>query len=141
MVVAMRKANPIKRSLREAPAFGLRHAGVEQRQLDVLQCATSAQERGHLEYEADLAASDKRTFVLVELGYVLAIEKILASIGSIEQTQQADECGFSRAGAAEDGNELPTFYTHGNIGDCLHRRATDRITLAQMEYGCYGPQS
>jgi hypothetical protein len=67
VVHAVAEADPLERPLRAVAPLAPRHRGVDQRQLDVLECRGAVEQVEGLEDEADLAVADRRQGLVVEL--------------------------------------------------------------------------
>ena len=81
-------------------------AGVNERQLDVVQRGRARQQVEGLEHEADLAISDARELVLVLVGNELAGQPVFAGVGSIEAADEVHQSRLSGAGWSHDGDVL-----------------------------------
>ena len=84
----------------------LRHAGVDERQLDVVQGAGARQQVEGLEDEADLAVADRRQLVVVHLRDDLAAEHVGALARRVEAADQVHQRRLARARGSHDGHVL-----------------------------------
>ena len=86
-------------------AAGFRlHPGQHQRQFHVFEGRQARHQVKGLKHEADVAVAGGRLLFVVEGGDVLAIEKILAAAGAVQQAEQVEQGGLAGAGGPHDGN-------------------------------------
>src|SRR5581483_10687223 len=90
--------------------LGLRHAGIDERQLHVAKGGRARHEVEALEDEADLAVTDERELELVEPRNVDPVEQVPARRGDVETSDQVHERRLAATGRAHDRDELPTLH-------------------------------
>ena len=76
-------------------AFARRHAGVDQRQFDVVQRGGTGQQIEGLEHETDLLVAHRRELVVVEVGNLGVVETVGTEGRRIETAEQVHERRFS----------------------------------------------
>src|SRR5437879_6219011 len=81
-------------------------AGVDERQLDVLDRVQSREQVVRLEDEADVLVADRGELVIGQLVDVLAGEHVCPAVGNVEAAKDVHERRLSRAGRAHDGHEF-----------------------------------
>jgi hypothetical protein len=89
--------HPFQRLGGAPAALGRGHAGVDQRQLDVLQRLRARQQVERLEDEADLAVALVRQRVVAHRRDELPVQPVHASVGRVEGTDQVHERRLARA--------------------------------------------
>ena len=82
------------------------HAGVNQRQLHVVQRSGAGQQVEGLEDEADFLVADARQFVVIQFADQLAVQPVAALAGRVQAADQVHQRGFARARRAHDGDVL-----------------------------------
>ena len=92
----------------------LAQAGVDQRQLDVVQRIGARQQVERLEHEADLAVADVGELVVHHRGDVLAGEFVAAGRGRVEAAEHVHQGGLAGAGGAHDGDILVAMNLEGD---------------------------
>ena len=102
----MRSARPTlrQRLQRDLAAFLGGHAGVNQRQLDVVQRVGARQQVEGLEDEADFAVADFGELVVVHLADAGAVQFVAAGRRRVEAADQVHQRGFAGAGRPHDGD-------------------------------------
>ena len=70
-------------------SFGLWHVEILQLQVDVLLYGQFIDEVETLEHEADATLAESGAFILLQMSYLNAIQKIIATVGSVEQSEDA----------------------------------------------------
>ncbi len=99
VVHALAEPDPLQGAARPFPALAARHAGVDQRQLDVLQRVGARQQVEGLEDEADLLVADGRELAVVE-----PLDLDARSAGSCPRSA----CRGSRGGSSASTCRCPT---------------------------------
>ena len=93
--------------LRGLPAPLLRaQAGVDQRQLHVVQRGGAGQQVERLEDEADLLVPDPGERVVAQLRHPVAVEPVLAARRAVEAADQVHQRGLAGARRSHDRDEL-----------------------------------
>ncbi|MPM86856.1 hypothetical protein SDC9_133948 [bioreactor metagenome] len=82
-------------------AFGTRHTGIEQRQLDIGNRACAWNKIESLKHKADFAVTNLRKPVVRHITHGYTVEKIAALGGAVKGTDDVHQCRFSRAGCAD----------------------------------------
>ena len=111
----MRSPRPTRSSacLARASALLALHAGVDQRQLDVVQRVGARQQIERLEDEADLLVAHPRELAVVHRRHELAVQPVLAVVGRIEAADHVHQRRLARARRAHDRDVLAAL--HGEI--------------------------
>ena len=91
-------------SLARCDALFGRDAGVDQRQLDVVQRGGAGQQVEGLEDESDFFVADARQFVVVQFADQLAVQPVVALAGRIQAADQVHQRGLAGAGRSHDGD-------------------------------------
>ena len=82
------------------------HAGIHQRQLDIVQAGGPGKQVEGLEHEADLLVADPGQLVVLQLGDPVAVEPVLPGRGAVQAADQVHQGGLARARGPHDGHEL-----------------------------------
>ena len=82
------------------------HAGVDQRQLDVVERRRARQQIERLEHEADLFVADPRQLVVVHLADLFAVQQVRALARRVEAADEIHERRLARPGRPHDGDVL-----------------------------------
>ena len=99
-----------------APALGPRHAGIDQRQLDVLHGAGPGQEVEALEHESHGAVADFGEGVAVQPRDLAPFEQVLSGGRAVEAADEMHQCRFAGAGGPHDRHELAGLDDQGDAG-------------------------
>src|SRR5262249_23586974 len=76
---------------RALDALGSRNAGINKRQLDVVQSGCAGQQVEGLKDKPDFLISDSRQLVVVELADLLPVEPVLSLAGRVEAADQVHQ--------------------------------------------------
>ena len=79
-----------------------RHAGVDERQLDVVERGRARQQVERLEDEPDLLVPDPRQLVVVHLAHLLVVQQVAALRRRVEAADEVHERRLARPGRAHD---------------------------------------
>ena len=133
VVLAARRARPARASpARAAWRSAGRHAGVQQRQLDVLQRRRARQQVELLEHEADPPVADARERVARQVRDVLAGEPVAARRRRVEAADQVHERRLARAGRPHDRDELALGDVDRHAGERAHLGLAQRVDLDEI---------
>ena len=83
-----------------------RHAGVDQRQLDIVQRGGAREQVEGLENEADFLVADARQLVVDHLADQIAVDVVLALGRRVETADQVHQGRFARPGRSHDRDVL-----------------------------------
>ena len=108
------------------------HAGVDERQLDVVQRAGAGQQVEGLEHEADFLVADAGELVVVHFADQVAVEVVQAGGGRIQAADQVHQRGLAGAGGAHDGDVLALLDFDVDAGDGVDFLIAHDVGLAQV---------
>jgi hypothetical protein len=110
----------------------LADAGVEQRQLDVVERRRPRQQVEALEDEADLLVPDHRELVLRHAGNVHAVEEVLAARRTIEAAEDVHQRGLAGTRGPGDRHELSRLDVEVGAAQRADRDLTDVVSLDEI---------
>ncbi|MGC0393827.1 hypothetical protein ABIF91_006213 [Bradyrhizobium sp. USDA 241] len=119
-------AKPCEQLLCARAALPGRHPGIDRRDLDVLGRGEIAEQMIALEDEAEMLAPQRRQFVCVEFGGVLAGDTICAGGRAVEAAEDVEQRRFSGSGRAYDRHHLAGLDAQRQIVERHHARVTGR---------------
>ena len=102
----LREPDRVERFQRRAAPLGRRHAGVDHRQLDVLERRRSRQQVVALEHEAEPRLRRSASASSSSVGDVVAVEAVVARRRPVEKADDVHEGRLARARRSHDGDEL-----------------------------------
>jgi hypothetical protein len=91
MMLAVFEANHRQRGHNMLPALFSRKAGQQQRKLDVLEGAQNGDQIVQLKDESDVTGPPFGQLLLVELGYVFAVDHHAAGVGLVDAGDQVEQ--------------------------------------------------
>ena len=95
VIHAIAEADTLQSMRRLRAPLPCREAGVDQRQLHVVQRVSARQQIERLEDEPDFLVPNARQFVVLEVTDLLAVEPVLTARGSIEAADEVHQCRFA----------------------------------------------
>src|SRR3954469_2763320 len=116
--------------------LGAREAGVDQRQLDVVQGVGAGEQVEGLEDEADLLVADPGQLGVVELLDGGAVEDVAPGRGGVETADEVHQRRLAAARGAHDGHVLPPLDRQIDAVqgvDLLGPHVVDLVDVAQLD--------
>src|ERR1051325_5278510 len=95
VVHAIGEPHALERTCRLLAPHARRHAGIDQRQLDVVQRVGAGQQVERLKHEADFLVANARQLVVLEVAHLLAVQPVLAARRRVETADQVHERRFT----------------------------------------------
>src|SRR5580765_6464128 len=126
------KADALEHPHGTLEALFLRHAGVEQGQLDILHRLRARQQVEVLEHEADVPVAHRGELARVHLRDRAAVEAVFAAGGAVEAADQVHEGGLARPGRAHDRYELAFADAHADAVERAHLGVAHAVELDQV---------
>jgi hypothetical protein len=96
----------LERRLRALLPLARGHAGVDERQLDVVERRGARQQVEGLEDEPDLLVADARQLVVVHRAHLLAVQEVGALRRRVEAADEVHQRGLAGTRRAHDGHVL-----------------------------------
>ena len=127
-----RELDLLERGLRALEPLLLRHAGVDQRQLHVVQRRGARQQVEGLEDEADLLVADARQLVVVHLADLLAVQEVGALRRRVEAADQVHQRRLARARRPHDGDVLAALDGDGDAAQGVDLLVAHHIGLPEV---------
>ncbi|MNV85920.1 hypothetical protein D3C71_1799060 [compost metagenome] len=110
---ALAESNPLQQL--RGPAAGVFAAIELQRQHDVFQGVEAVEQLERLKHEADMLGAYPRALVFIQCGQVVPGQGDSAVARQIEAGEQAEQGGFARTGAADDGQAIALVQRQGQV--------------------------
>ena len=107
-------------------------AGVEQRQLDVLDRRRARQQVEALKHEADRFVANPGELVGRQRRHVTAVQDVTAARRPVEAAEDVHEGRLARAGRSDDRDELGRGDRHGDAAQGMHHVIADVIFLGEV---------
>ena len=120
MFRAVAEADALERRECVLATLTARQAGVQQRQLHILQNRRARKQIERLKNEADFLIANPGQRAGGELGNVIAVEPIFSAGRRIEAAEDMHQCRFAGAGWTGDGDELPFLNGHIDATQRVH---------------------
>ena len=130
VIHAIGQPHPLERAHRLLAAQPAPLAGVDHRQLDVLQRVVARQQVEGLEDEADLLVAQRRELEFVEVLHRLAVEQVLALRRTIEGADEVEHGRLARPRRAHDGHQLAGAHGEVDRAQRVHLDLAHLIDLA-----------
>src|SRR5579884_97137 len=130
VVLAISEADGGQRGQRSLAAVG--RAGVEQRQLDLLDGRHAGQQVEALEDEAQLAVADRRQLVVGEAGHLDAVELVATARGLVEAADGVHQRRLARARGAHDRDEFAAADADRHAAQGMHFDVAESVDLRDV---------
>ena len=122
----------VERSLGALDTVSLGDAGIDQRQLDVVQRGRARQQVEGLEDETDLLVADARQLVVVHLADLFAVEEVGALRGRVEAANQVHQRRLARARRPHDGDVFAAVDQDGHAAQGVNLLVAHLIGLPEI---------
>jgi len=113
------------------PLLG-RHAGIDQRQFDVVQGRGARQQVEGLEDEADLLVADAGQFVVAQVAHQVAVDEVIAFGGRVQAADQVHQRRLARSRRPHDGDILAALDLEVHAGDGMNLLVAHDVRLPQV---------
>ena len=123
-----------------APFLG-RHAGVDQRQLDVVQGAGAREQVERLEDEADLLVADPGQLGVGQVRHALPVEPVLARRGRVEAADHVHQRALAGPGRPHDRDEFVAVDVEVDAAQRLDHFGAEHVVARQRPVRMTGPSS
>ena len=115
------------------------HAGVDERQLDVVQRRRARQQVERLEHEPNLFVPDARQLVVVHLADLLAVQQVAALARRVQTADQVHQRRLARPGRPHDGDIFAALDLNRHTAEGMHLLGAHLVGLPEVDEFQSGP--
>lgn len=131
-VALVGQADELEQLQRPALPLGAGCAGVDERQLDVLEQVEAGQEVEGLEDEADVDVARLGALAFVEAGYVSPAEEVVAARRPVQESENVHERRLAAAARPHEGHVLTLVHGERHALEGLELAAGEAVGLADV---------